>query len=70
VIISRLVIALTSRAICRACLSIGPRLYPARRTSLNAYDPDIFSAYHSAAARGCLRPAENASWLVMHLSRV
>ena len=46
VIISRLVIALTSRAVCRACSSI-PRLYPARRTSLSAYDPDIFSAYYT-----------------------
>ncbi len=44
-IISRRVIALTSRATRRAIFPIA-RLYPVRRTFLSAYDPDIFSAYH------------------------
>ena len=46
VITSRRVIALASRATRRSMFPIA-RLYSLWRTSLNAYDPDIFSAYHN-----------------------
>jgi hypothetical protein len=51
VIISRRVIALTSQATCHACCSIA-RLYPARRTSLTAYDPGHLSVLITCAIFG------------------
>jgi hypothetical protein len=46
VITSRRVIVLASRATHRSMFPIA-RLYPVRRTSLSAYDPDVFCAYHT-----------------------